>query len=276
MGDFWRWNEKVYLYCERGSDPGLWAEPVNVLSNIAFFIAAAAAWLFLLAKPAWERTADHALLIDLVILIGVGSTLFHIFGTAWGKLADVGAITAFMLVYLAVALASFLRLTPGVTIALTAAFAVLSWLATLVRCAPDAIGWVPISLARPLGQGSGVAAMPCLNGTLGYAPALLALLVIGHLLRNRRHPAGLYLLSAGLALFTAMAFRSFDTVLCERIAVAGHDVGTHFAWHILNAVALFLLLKAAIDHSAHGTVQEILPPEPTSGEQEGRAGRDRD
>ena len=28
---------KVYSYCERGGDPGFWAEPLNAISNGAFY-----------------------------------------------------------------------------------------------------------------------------------------------------------------------------------------------------------------------------------------------
>ena len=36
---------KVYNYCERGGDPGFWAEPLNAISNGAFVIAGLiAAW----------------------------------------------------------------------------------------------------------------------------------------------------------------------------------------------------------------------------------------
>ena len=34
------WSEPLNLYCER-LGPGLWAEPLNAVSNAAFFIAAA-------------------------------------------------------------------------------------------------------------------------------------------------------------------------------------------------------------------------------------------
>jgi hypothetical protein len=40
--------------------------------------------------------------------------------------------------------------------------------------------------------------------------------------------------------------RSLDLSLCERVVIDGRKVGTHFAWHVLNALALFLLLRASL------------------------------
>jgi hypothetical protein len=37
--------------------------------------------------------------------------------------------------------------------------------------------------------------------------------------------------------------------LCDKIVFEGQKVGTHFAWHVLNALALFLLLRASLEDS---------------------------
>ena len=38
-----RWSESIDMYCER-TDPGLWSEPLNALTNLAFLLAAALLW----------------------------------------------------------------------------------------------------------------------------------------------------------------------------------------------------------------------------------------
>ena len=38
-----RWSESIDMYCER-TDPGLWSEPLNAVTNLAFLVAAALLW----------------------------------------------------------------------------------------------------------------------------------------------------------------------------------------------------------------------------------------
>jgi threonine/homoserine efflux transporter RhtA len=63
-------SDHVFLYCERGANEGLFAEPFNAASNAAFWLAALAAILLLVWRPKERRSADNTLLIALVLLIG--------------------------------------------------------------------------------------------------------------------------------------------------------------------------------------------------------------
>ncbi len=85
------WTAEIDAYCER-MGPGLWAEPANAFTNLAF--VAAAAWL-------WPRTSgiERGLAV-LLLAIGIGSGLFHTVATAWAGLADVVPIAGFVLLYL--------------------------------------------------------------------------------------------------------------------------------------------------------------------------------
>ena len=71
-------SEHVFLYCERGTNEALLAEPLNAASNISFLLAALAALVLLLRRPREERSADQSLFIALVFLIGLGSLSFHL------------------------------------------------------------------------------------------------------------------------------------------------------------------------------------------------------
>jgi hypothetical protein len=51
---------------------------------------------------------------------------------------------------------------------------------------------------------------------------------------------------ATLTFAAALTFRTLDLELCSLSRVAGHLAGTHFLWHTLNGVTLYLLLRAAI------------------------------
>lgn len=85
----------VDLYCER-TGPGLWAEPANALTNLAFIVAG----LWGVRQVRRYRTGSFAeVLAWWVVAIGIGSTLFHTFaskGTIW---ADILPIAGFTLAY---------------------------------------------------------------------------------------------------------------------------------------------------------------------------------
>ncbi len=231
-------GEHVFLYCERGTSEALLAEPANAASNAAFLLAALAGLALLLIRPREERSADHYLLIGLVVLIGLGSLAFHLFATTAVELADVVPIGVFMLVYLAFALNRFLGVPPGWTVLLVIGFIALMAANMQVKCWGGGIG-VP----GPEVQG----AKPCLNGSLFYLPALGALIVVGLLLEEKRHRAAPYLLWAAAILAVSVTLRTLDMALCDKILFRERAIGTHFAWHLLNGLALFLLLRASLD-----------------------------
>lgn len=224
-------NTKIFAYCERGSDPAFWAEPLNALTNCAFIIAA------LIALWLWGRSSDRRgiaelLLILLVFVIGVGSFLFHTYATRWAVIADTAPIGIFMVAYLAYALRRYLRWHWLAVIAGLAVFFVALWQARTIRCDGGA----------------------CLNGSVGYLPAFAALILIGGALLVRGHPAGRYVFGAGIVFAVSLTFRTLDRILCPQTTlIAGAPLGTHFMWHILNAVLLYLLLHAALVHASPKT-----------------------
>lgn len=236
-----RWTEHVFRYCERGFDPGLWAEPVNAFSNAAFLIVAAVAAVRM-ARPLPSGTAApdrlavrliHPLIV-LVALIGVGSFLFHVMATRWAQLADVLPIGAFILLYLVFVLRCMAGLSaPKVMLglaALIAAFAV-----STAFC-PSAVSGAPGGPA-------------CLNDTLGYAPALAALFAVAILLHRRSHPEAGRLLIAAAVLSLSMVMRTIDLDQCNVLSLEGRPLGSHFLWHLLNALVLHMLLTSAVDAS---------------------------
>jgi hypothetical protein len=231
-------NGRIFAYCERGLDPSFWAEPANAVTNAAFVIAGLATFHVIGERPPGERRVMHGALAALVVLIGVGSFLFHTYATPWAAIADVAPIGLFMLFYFAVTLRSLLRLPVGGAIALTAGFAACLWAAGRITCGPD--GAVEFA-----GGGGG----RCLNGSLGYLPALAAMLAIGGVLAVKRHPAARPLLAAGALFAVSVTFRSLDRALCADTAIAAYPLGTHFLWHTLNALVLFILLRAVILYS---------------------------
>jgi hypothetical protein len=186
------------LYCER-LGPGLLAEPLNAFTNLAFLLAALHAWRCANGRP------DARLLAALIAVIGLGSGLFHTLATQAAQWCDVLPIGVFQLSFLWL----YLRRVRGLAVTLCA-----GWLALFV---------IALGAAAPL--------TTPLNGSLAYAPALLALTALGvsHL-RRLRDPS---LLLAATLFLASLTARSLDLALCAR-----WPLGTHFLWHLLNALLL--------------------------------------
>lgn len=231
-------SAKIFAYCERGLDPSFWAEPFNALTNFGFIIGALFALWELWRRPREEGKIFRYLLIFNVFSIGIGSFLFHTLATPQASAADVIPIGVFMLVYLGYALYAFAGLPLLLIFPAIGGFAYVISEAMQVQC--DALGF-----AWPLLEKTN-----CLNGSFGYLPALAAMLLIGAWLAVRRHPTAPYVLGASLVFMVSVTFRATDRIWCNNISFMDKAIGTHFLWHMLNSVVLFLLLLAAIRHGS--------------------------
>jgi len=206
--------QHVDLYCER-LGPGLWAEPINAISNLAFFIAGL--WGISAVRRAGAGRAAEVL-AWWVVAIGVGSTLFHTFANRLTIWADILPIATFTLAYTIFALRRFLHMAWPQALALFVGFyAVAGLLSYLV---PDSL-------------------RVATNGTTGYLPALLALLFFGGLFGARGSAAGRYCLAAAVLFVAAVTCRMTDPVVCPSL-----PIGTHFLWHVFNGAMLAVLLAS--------------------------------
>ena len=208
----------IDIYCER-TGPEFWSEPLNVVTNLAFVVAAyLLARTILRAGPGIRRDAALWVLTGLVCVIGIGSGLFHTFAARWALLADIIPIAFFILIY--------------------------AWYA--VRRFAAAPAWVcALSVAAVLGVAM---AVPPLTGFRGgsYVAALTALIAIGgYLAAMRRHPAGGALLLAAAVFAVSLTLRTVDDQ--NGPVCAAMPVGTHFLWHLLNATVLFIVTRALVN-----------------------------
>lgn len=199
-------------YCERLT-PGLWAEPLNALSNLSFLMAAFFAWRLLQKREGVG--ASHKILVLLIATIGIGSGLFHTYATVWAKWLDVIPIFLFQLYFLWCYCRQVIRRST-----LNSAMAVALFLVASI-----------VALQFPLP----------LNGSVMYLPAILVLLLLGsyHYLTNQNERSTL-LLGAGVFCLSLGA-RTADAAVCESVAI-----GTHFMWHLLNGVVLYLLIRSLV------------------------------
>lgn len=228
------WTSPVFDYCERGANIGLWAEPINTWSNLGFLLAAGMATaLARRERGGWRSDPAVAGLIGLVALIGLGSFAFHALANRWSRLADVLPIAMFMGGYLILALRRFLGLGALGTAGGVVLFVVALALAGMMPCQFTLTGGDPLATPR------------CLNGTLGYAPALVALVVVAAML-PAGHAARRGLFTAALLFVVAMVFRSIDRSICPLSSAFGRPRGTHALWHLTNAATLYVLLRVAV------------------------------
>ena len=241
-------TRKIFAYCERGLDPSFWAEPLNAVTNLGFILGALVALTLLIRRPAEESKLFRFILILNLCAIGIGSFLFHTYATPWAASADVIPIGVFMLLYLGYALYAFAGVPFLLTIPAIAGFAYVIALANRFKCAAFT-DMLPI-LERT----------NCLNNSFGYMPALGALLLIGLWLVVRRHPAAPYVFGAGLVFMVSISFRAMDWTWCQQISFMDKARGTHFLWHLLNSVVLFLLVLAAVRYGGQRGLRRSRTP----------------
>ncbi len=79
---------------------------------------------------------------------------------------------------------------------------------------------------------------PGLGGSAAYAPVPLLILIYAILLRGRDPILAKGLAIGALILILSITFRALDLPVC------GHwPLGTHFMWHILNAIMLGWMIE---------------------------------
>lgn len=215
------WQQHIDLYCER-LGPGLWAEPLNLLTNAGFLVAA---WLLFrdarqrhrgVAVPRHQATpfGVYTGLAVAVAVIGIGSGLFHSFATVWAQAADVIPIAAFVVFY---------------------AYALPRW---GFEWSAGRSGCVVLGLGLATGLGLLVPGSWA-NGSQMYFGPLAILLVLALLARFRvRRTSGLCLGAAFAVFVISLLLRMVDQQLCSV-----WPYGTHFGWHLANAGVLYLAVR---------------------------------
>lgn len=209
------WTEAIDAYCER-TGPEFWSEPINAITNGAFLIAA--------LVMAWRLRGQSMplawALVAILAAIGTGSFLFHTHATAWAAMADVVPIAVFVLVYLFGANRVYLGWPVGLALIGT-------------------LGFLPFAA----GAGALMSGIPVIGVSAVYWPIPVLIAIYAVILRNRS-PGTARGLAIGAGLLTlSLLARSVDEPLCDAI-----PVGTHFLWHILNAIMLAWMIEVYRTH----------------------------
>ena len=166
--------------------------------------------------PGADRGLPVRLLAVMIAAVGAGSGVFHAFATPAARVFDELPIVCFE--------GAFIWFYGR---------GVLGWsLPTTVAAVVSVFGMTAGLRAAP----------PVLNGSLPYLPALAMTAILG--LVDRRRDAGerTMPLADALSVFAvAVFFRSIDVRMCELV-----PVGTHFTWHLLTALTLFLATRTLV------------------------------
>lgn len=206
-----------YGLCERTAS-GVLEEPLNVLSNAGFFLVAIAIFRYyrnhrdVKGKKIW----DIHVLTALIVIIGISSTIFHSHPTNVTELVDIIPIVMFINLFFFSIIIRIERTTIFQTIICYLAFAGSTHI--LVTQFPEAM-----------------------NDSIGYLSTMAALVMIAVHLHLKRRPSSHQFLLASLVGLISIFFRSVDNAVCEQI-----PFGTHFLWHSLNAILLYILMKQLI------------------------------
>jgi len=223
--------EPVDLYCER-LGPGFWAEPVNAVTNVSFLVAAWFGWMK--AKRLGVLSPEMWVLLALICAIGLGSASFHTVANGLTHLLDIVPILVFQLTYLWLYCREVIELRRWTTCTL-----ILAYLAAAL-------------MGRQFAE--------ILNGSLMYAPAIVVVFAMGayHAVAHRKER--FVVLAGALVFLFSLLARTIDDAICP-----GFPLGTHFLWHLLNGLVLYMLMSAylanrAVDISVDNPMQRSVGP----------------
>lgn len=234
MSDSARYFEYIDKYCERTAE-GLWAEPLNVISNIAFFIVAILLFRFYRQhfKGKFIKYWDISLLIALMFFITGGSTLWHVYSLRWALYTDAIPILIFINVFLLSCFVRILGLSVSAVILLFLLYQLFNY-------------GIQLNFS-----------MDTLNGSIFYLPVWIFITgILFFACRNRDGLCHYYLISVGL-FSAALVLRTFDISQCDNF-----PTGTHFLWHILIATMLFFLTKSLMLSQLIPTVSVDMTDKP--------------
>lgn len=213
------WHRVIDQYCERvGTDFDCWAEPVNAITNVAFLVAAL--WAYFAARKYNHLDLLSGLLCANVALIGIGSFLFHTHATVLTQLADIAPIATMILLYFMALLIRAYELRLSRALAVAVAIMLVS-------------GVVMFALKDSLDDVTNV----------GYIAALLLILGNAVVLMRRNHELAWWLWPAVSIFAVSIMLRMLDEPLC-----CCNPLGTHFLWHLLNAILFGVLMTGYILH----------------------------
>ncbi len=208
-------QNKFDIYCER-TGPEFWSEPVNALTNITFILSSLFLSYYLLKKNSVRGDLINWIFIILIFLIGLGSWSFHTLANSISLLSDVIPIGIFILLY---TWYTFQRLL------------FINW-------------YFPYLAVSGILIVSALLSFIPLYGSQSYLGALVFLFLVGIYCKVfSKSKFSNSLLTASFILLLSIVIRTIDMHVCSYFYI-----GSHFIWHILNSILLFIVTKVMIDY----------------------------
>lgn len=209
------WYEPIDIYCER-VDSSFLSEPLNAITSLGYIVV-----FLLLFKNYKEediKSSSFMLLLSLLFFIAVGSFLLHTFANIYSAMANSFIFILFTLSYIAIVLRIvFYESWLKISLILLGLF-MFSY-----------FGFLEDYLDNPKEL--------FINSSIQYAPILFLMIVFTVALYLKRATLCKYAFYALGLFFLSLIFRNSDMNLCDSISI-----GTHFMWHMANAMMLYYLL----------------------------------
>jgi hypothetical protein len=207
----------IYGLCER-QGAAFWGEPLNALSSFAFIYITIRLLIYFegLHILRHRRLWDIKALIFIVPCIGMASFVFHTLPGPQTEMIDTTFIVSFILLYFWSALMRVAQV--GLFQATICFIAYAGFTHIVVTQFPNA-----------------------LNDSIGYLTTMMSLIVIAFYLNMKKRAAARDFLIAALIGVMSLFFRSVDHATCAMV-----PFGTHFLWHVLNAILIYILMKQLI------------------------------
>jgi len=202
------------VYCELGILNGMF-EPFNAISNFFYIVVGILLW-----RHFKKNNIDDSIskwFVVSVILVGVGSLLWHAYRSLLTNLLDVIPVALLILSILYIYSRDAFKTRDKFYWFLGTGFIVLLVVEFFVS------PYLPAYLQ---------------NGGYGYATILLLFLIPIFQYKNRsRTFFNKSLVVLGL-FFIALIFRQIDIIVCDSLSI-----GTHFLWHLFAALAVYKVIK---------------------------------
>lgn len=204
------YSQSVVEYCERVGNSFL-SEPINLFSNLAFFVAAYLAYKQITNL---KLGTPYKIIALLILTIGIGSAAWHSVRTPFAHAMDFLPIFAFFLVYLYQLVK---RLTTNKYLPALATFGFLAL-------------QIVVSVMFP----------SVLNGSVRHVVNLFLLSGLLHVLKSQKK-LGKYFIWMFFCYLMAVIFRSLDNAVCSYF-----PIGTHFLWHMLTASVVYFAFRSLV------------------------------
>lgn len=193
-------------FCERQGGTGLLSEPVNVFTNVVFFIVA---WLLFQKLKNKKVPKTLHLFVPLSIAIGTGSVLFHIFHNPFTNLIDGLPILITMLLFVFLFMRSVFKSKRMILVILLIFF--------ILQLTLYISGYRNVE-----------------NVSVRHLINIFAFPLLIIIAFKKFSPQIHLLVFAFISYAVAIALRFLEPAICQAF-----PIGTHFTWHILNALVIY-------------------------------------